>query len=54
MTDRGVRERAVELLERTEPTLTAIYAGEAHATDEDTRMLQGFRLALQWVISYTS
>jgi len=57
MTDRGdraMRECALELLERTERTLGAIYAGEAHATEEDTWMMQGFKLALQWVISYAS
>jgi hypothetical protein len=50
--DRAMRECALELLERTERTLAAIDAGEAHATKEDTWMLQGFRMALQWVLSF--
>jgi hypothetical protein len=56
MTDRGeraMRECALELLERTERTLAAIYCREVRATDEDTWTLVGFRLA-QWVLSYAA
>ncbi|MDA4133825.1 MAG: hypothetical protein OK454_11990 [Thaumarchaeota archaeon] len=47
-----MRECALELLERTERTLAAIYCREVRATEEDTWTLVGFRLALQWVLSY--
>ncbi len=48
------RQCAQDLLERTETTLAAIYCREVRATDEDTWTLQGFRLALQWVLSYAA
>ena len=45
-------ECAYELLERTERTLAAIYCRDVRSTDEDAWTLQGFRLALIWVLSY--
>jgi hypothetical protein len=47
-------ECAHELLERTERTLAAIYCREVRATEEATWTLQGFRMALQWVLSYAA
>jgi len=49
-----MRQCAQDLLERTETTLAAIYCHEVRATEEDTWTLQGFRLALQWVLSYAA
>jgi hypothetical protein len=49
-----MRQCAHELLERTERTLAAIYCREVRATEEDTWILQGFRMALQWVLSYAA
>jgi hypothetical protein len=42
-----MRECALELLEGTETTLSAIYCCEVRATDEDTWTLAGFRLQCQ-------
>jgi hypothetical protein len=52
--DVAMIECAYELLERTERTLAAIYCREVRANEEDTWTLQGFRMALQWVLSYAS
>lgn len=52
LSDGVMRERAVELLERTERTLAAIYCRDVRSTDEDAWTLQGFRAALIWVLSY--
>jgi hypothetical protein len=52
--DGAMCECAVELLERTETTLLAIYTGEVKASVEDTWTMVGFRLALQWVLKYGS
>ena len=54
MTDPNARmiECAHELLERCESTLASIYCRDVRAPEEDTWTLQGFRLALIWVLSY--
>ena len=45
-------ECARELLERTERALAAIYCHDVRSNDEDGWTLEGFRLALIWVLSY--
>ena len=54
LSDGVMRERVVELLERTERTLAAIYCREVRSSEEDTWTMVGFRLALQWVLSYAA